>query len=133
MYLRSAVYSRVRSCLILRVSMASLCDQMHAALQAPAGAFQSSTWPEDAPSFAPSTPTRTAQRKRLRLGSASDETDQAAAEAAGQGTGADSAASHSWRQHVRELQTVMDGGLKEALSGALLLLKKPVLSHSRIS
>ena len=104
-----------------------MCEQAVTALQAPAGAFQAPTWPEDAPLFAPSTPTRAAPRKRLRLGSTDYEADQTAAEAVSQGNGAEKVAgSLNWRMHVRELQTVMDGGLKEALSGALLLLKKPV-------
>ena len=58
---------------------------------------------------------------------ANDEADQSAAQTS-QGSGADTAASQNWRLHVRELQTVMDGGLRDALSGALLLLKKPVRS-----
>ncbi len=58
---------------------------------------------------------------------ANDEADQSAAQTS-QGSGADTAASQNWRLHVRELQTVMDGGLRDALSGAVLLLKKPVRS-----
>lgn len=102
------------------------------ALQAPAGAYQAPSWPEDIPAFAPATPTRTAPWKRSRRASAGDHTDAAADSAAADlGSGAaDTGASRNWRAHVRELQTIMDGGLRDALSGALLLLKEQVPSSS---
>jgi hypothetical protein len=97
------------------------------AFQAPPGAFQLPSWPEDAPAFAPATPPRQALRKRLRLGSSSvdEEPEQATAAAQASSTGA-GRASRNWRLHVRELQSLVDGRLKDALAGALLMLKDPV-------
>ncbi|CAL8464776.1 g4311 [Coccomyxa elongata] len=101
---------------------------------APAGAYQAPSWSEDAPPFAPATPTRTARWKRSRRASADDSTDAAAAAAAAADPGsgaADTGASRNWRAHVRELQTIMDGGLRDALSGALLLLKEAAREKQR--
>lgn len=96
------------------------------AFQAPPGAFQLPSWPEDAPAFAPVTPPRQALRKRVRLGSSSVDEEPEQATAAAQGSRGAGRASHNWRLHVRELQALVDGRLKDALAGALLLLKEPV-------